>query len=84
MYPSIHAVDGIEHIAQKNLQKEDTNMCSIKTQTYATFSSRNAYGYNDPTAAVLDRVAREQWAKLIADSKAKKPVKYRLAWKPQA
>lgn len=59
-------------------------MCSIKTQGYANFSRRNSYGYSDPTAAICDKVAREQWDKLIAEAKAKKPVKYRLSWKPQA
>ena len=62
-------------------------MCTIKSQTYSNFSSRNSYGYSDPTAAICDKIAKEQWDALIAASKAKakakKPV-YRLAWKPQA
>lgn len=59
-------------------------MCTIKSQNYANFSRRNSYGYNDPTAAICDKVAKEQWDALIAEAKAKKPVKYRLSWKPQA
>lgn len=59
-------------------------MCSIKSQTYSNFSRRNQYGYSDPTAAICNKVAREQWDALIAEAKAKKPTKYRLSWKPQA
>lgn len=59
-------------------------MCSIKSQTYSNFSRRNSYGYADPTAAICDKVAKEQWDALIAEAKAKKPTKYRLSWKPQA
>lgn len=36
-------------------------MCRIATQTYSTFSGINQYGYSDPTARVLDKVAREMW-----------------------